>query len=256
MFPSVFLSHGSPMLPLTESPARDFLAELGQRLGRPRAILVASAHWDTPVAAVNATERNETIHDFHGFPPALFALRYPAPGAPGLAERASDLLCEAGIASKVDRARGLDHGAWVPLSLMYPAADVPVFQVSVQSRLGPAHHFQLGRVLAPLRERDDVLVIGSGSFTHNLSRLRPGGEEPADTTAFADWMDSAIRDRRCCDLLTYRTLAPGAVANHPTEEHLFPLFVAMGVAGREAQAERLHSGGMYGALRMDAYAFA
>ena len=182
MFPSIFISHGSPMLGLTESPARSFLMGLGKQLGRPRAILVASAHWETPTATLNAVAVNDTIHDFSGFPPELYAMRYPAPGAPELAEQASDLLCAAGLASRIDRARGLDHGAWVPLALMYPEADIPVLQVSLQGRLGPAHHFQLGRALAPLREQD-VLVIGSGSFTHDLSRIRRGGlddPEPPD----------------------------------------------------------------------------
>ena len=258
MFPTIFLSHGSPMLALTDCPARDFLADLGERLGRPNAILVASAHWDTPTATLSATPKSAAIHDFQGFPPALYAMRYSAPGAPELAEHASDLLCEAGLASRIDRARGLDHGAWVPLALMYPRADIPTLQISIQSRLGPAHHFQIGRALAPLRA-DGVLVIGSGSFTHDLARISRDpldGREPPEVAEFGDWLDGAIRDKRTCDLLTYRTRAPGAVANHPTEEHLLPLFVAMGAAGPASYPERLHSGAMHGALRMDAYSFA
>jgi 4,5-DOPA dioxygenase extradiol len=257
MFPSIFVSHGSPMLGLTESPARDFLMGLGERLGRPRAILVASAHWETPTATLNAVAVNKTIHDFFGFPPELYAMRYPAPGAPELAEQASDLLCAAGLASRIDRARGLDHGAWVPLSLMYPEADIPVLQVSLQSRLGPAHHFQVGRALAPLREQG-VLVIGSGSFTHDLSRIRRGSlddPEPPDVVEFGKWFDAAITEGRTCDLMTYRTHAPHAALNHPTEEHLLPLHVAMGAAGPTARGERLHSSAMYSVLRMDAYAF-
>ncbi len=257
MPPSLFLSHGSPMVALTQDPAHDFLGGLGAALGRPRAILVASAHWETPFPVVNAVVRNDTIHDFGGFPRALYDLRYDAPGDPALAEQVADLLGAAGLQAGIDRARGLDHGAWVPLLLAYPAADVPVLQIAVQSHLGPAHHYEVGRVLAPLREQG-VLVIGSGSFTHDLSRFRgqaPDAPEAADVAAFAAWMDAALLAGRRCDLLTYRHKAPHALEQHPTEEHLLPLFVAMGAAGPDAQVERLHASVAYGVLRMDSYAF-
>ena len=184
-------------------------------------------------------------------------MRYDAPGDPALAEQVADLLGAAGLQAGIDRARGLDHGAWVPLLLAYPAADVPVLQISVQSHLGPAHHYEVGRALAPLREQG-VLVIGSGSFTHDLSRFRgqaPDAPEAADVAAFAAWMDAALLAGRRCDLLTYRHKAPHALEQHPTEEHLLPLFVAMGAAGPDAQAERLHASVAYGVLRMDSYAF-
>ena len=161
------------------------------------------------------------------------------------------------MASAIDTERGLDHGAWVPLSLMYPSADVPVVQVGLQPGLGPAHHLRLGRALAPLRD-DNVLLVGSGSFTHNLSRLRPGGAngpQPADVVAFSEWFDTAIAEGRIEDLLDYRARAPFAVQQHPTEEHLLPLYVALGAAGKHATGERLHSSAMYSSLRMDAYAF-
>ncbi len=258
MLPSLFLSHGSPMTSVTSSPARDFLTGLGATLGRPRAIVVASAHWESAFPMVNAVARNGTIHDFGGFPRALYELRYDAPGDPVLAEQVADLLGEAGLRAGVDHARGLDHGAWVPLMLVWPEADIPVLQVSVQPHLGPAHHLEVGRALAPLRA-EGVLVIGSGSFTHDLSRFRGQALEAAeapDVTEFATWMDAALREGRRCDLLTYRHKAPHAEAEHPTEEHLLPLFVAMGAAGTEARAERLHASAAYGVLRMDAYSFA
>jgi 4,5-DOPA dioxygenase extradiol len=255
--PSLFLSHGAPTLPLTDAPARAFLETLGATLERPSAIIVASAHWETDRPLAGGGAVNETIHDFYGFPRALYALRYPAPGAPALAERVSDLLCAAGIASGVDPARGLDHGAWVPLLLMYPDADIPVLQLSIQSHLGPAHHLQLGRALAPLRQ-DGVLIIGSGSFTHNLAEF--GGHGPNDpapdwANQFADWFDKALAEGRICDLLTYRSHCPFAAKNHPTEEHLLPLYVALGAAGDGARAEHLHASATYGILRMDAYGF-
>ncbi|HVC61748.1 MAG TPA: class III extradiol ring-cleavage dioxygenase [Acetobacteraceae bacterium] len=258
MLPALFISHGSPMLALEPSPARGFLAGLAATMPRPTAILVASAHWETAQPAVSAAAVNDTIHDFYGFPPALFAMRYPAPGDPELARRIVGTLRDAGLDASSDPARGLDHGAWVPLTLMYPAHDIPVLQVSLQTPLGPEHHLRLGRALEALR-RDEVLVIGSGSFTHNLGRLRrtaPDTPPPPDVVAFADWMHAALRENRTDDLMAWRSKAPYAAAQHPTDEHLLPLFVAMGAAGENARATRLHASTTYGALRMDAYAFA
>ncbi len=255
--PSVFVSHGAPNLVLQEAPARRFLEELGHRLPRPRAILAVTAHWETATASAGAAPHPATIHDFSRFDDRLFQMHYPAPGDPALAERASDLLCAAGIASAVDPRRGLDHGVWVPLMLMYPGADIPVVPFSVQSHLGPAHHLQVGRALAPLRE-EGVLVIGSGSYTHDLSRFRGRALEaatPDDVAAFAGWFDAALLENRTTDLLAYRTQAPHAAENHPTEEHLLPLYVALGAAGPTGRAEHLHESTTYGVLRMDAYAF-
>jgi 4,5-DOPA dioxygenase extradiol len=257
MLPTLFLSHGSPMLALADAPARRFLAGLGSALPRPRAIVVASAHWDTEAPAVSGPAVNETIHDFYGFPPPLYALRYPAPGDPALAAEVAALLTAAGLTTAVAPAQGLDHGAWVPLGLMYPAHDIPVLQLAVQSWQGPAHHWHLGAALAELRARD-ILVIGSGGLTHNLGRLRalgPDAAEPPDVAAFCDWMHAALLDHRTDDLLDYRTKAPYAAQQHPTEEHLLPLFVALGAAGPDAAVRRLHSSAQYGALRLDAYAF-
>jgi len=250
MLPSLFISHGSPMMPLRDQPARDFLLGLGAQFERPRAIVMASAHWDTERPAVNAVGVNGTIHDFYGFPPALYALRYPAPGDVGLAAEIAAL-----IGGDLDHERGLDHGAWVPLLLMYPDHDIPVIQVSLQSYLGTEHHLLLGRALAPLRERG-ILVIGSGGLTHNLRRMRaPEENSPAapDVDAFADWMHAALVEGRTDDLLDYRRRAPQAAMQHPTDEHLLPLYVAMGAGG--ATATRLHASTSYGVLRMDTYAF-
>jgi 4,5-DOPA dioxygenase extradiol len=257
MFPALFLSHGSPMLALTDSPARDFLRGLGRELGEPSAILVASAHWETAAPAFSSVARNATIHDFYGFPPELYEMRYEPPGAPALAAEAARLVAAAGLEATIDTGHGLDHGAWVPLVLMYPRADIPVLQVGIQSHLDPAHHLRLGRALAPLRA-ENVLIVGSGSFTHNLSRLRRDavdGPQPPDVVAFADWFDAAIAEGRVDDLLDYRAQAPYAVRQHPTDEHLLPLFVALGAGDRLPAAQRLHSSAMYSSLRMDAYAF-
>ena len=251
MLPSLFVSHGSPMLPFDDCPARDFLRGLGQQIGRPRAIVVASAHWDTRAPEVNAVTESGTIHDFYGFPRQLYDLRYPAPGDAALAR---DITARTG--AQIDSARGLDHGAWVPLLLMYPEADIPVVQISVQSFRDAAHHIALGRTLADLRT-DNVLVMGSGGFVHNLRALDRGGvnapDEPEWSHAFADWMHGRLMARDETALTAWSAQAPHAAIAHPTPEHFLPLFVAYGAGGEKS--ERLHQSATYGSLRMDAYAF-
>lgn len=256
MIPPLFISHGAPTLPFEEVSARSFLQGLAAVMPRPRAILAVSAHWETVVPTVTSVNRNATIHDFYGFPPELYRLTYPAPGDPALADQVRALLADAGLRPSADHRRGLDHGAWVPLMLAWPEADIPVVQLSLQSHRGPAHHLALGRALAPLAE-EDVLIMGSGSFTHDLSSWRDhgGAPEPSWVTSFADWFDTALTHDRLSDLLDYRRLAPNAARNHPTEEHLLPLFVALGAAGPEAKAHRLHASVTYSVLRMDAYSF-
>lgn len=260
MLPTLFVSHGAPTLPITEAPAKRFLEGLGAALPeRPRAILVVSAHWETEEPTVNAVGVNDTIHDFGGFPAELYEINYPARGAPDLAERVRGLIEHAGWPSGVDRRRGLDHGAWVPLMLMYPEHEIPVVQLSVQTRLGPDDHFELGRALQSLRA-DGVLVLASGSFTHDLSEFRTYREtleapEPVWVSDFADWFDTALQAESTDDLLDYRRLAPYAVKNHPTEEHLLPLYVALGAAGERPSIKRLHASTTHGVLRMDVYAF-
>jgi 4,5-DOPA dioxygenase extradiol len=240
MIAPLFVSHGSPTLVFDDVPARDFLRGLAPTMARPTAIVVASAHWETRMPAVNAVAMNETIHDFGGFPDILYQQRYPAPGDPALAARIAGLLSEAGLPAVIDTARGLDHGAWVPLLLAWPAADIPVLQVSLQTPLGPAHHYRLGQALRPLTE-DGVLVIGSGSFTHDLRSVAWQGpqDEPDWVTEFADWTTAA--------------LAEGRVDDHPTEEHFLPLFVALGAGG--TRAARLHTSTTFRVLRMEAFAF-
>jgi 4,5-DOPA dioxygenase extradiol len=250
MNPSLFVSHGAPTLPFDPIPAREFLKGLGATLERPRGIVIATAHWETDAPAVAKVAVNGTIHDFHGFPQALYDLRYPAPGDAALSDRVAAL-----IGASIDTGRGLDHGAWVPLLLMYPAHDIPVVQIAVQPHKGVSHHIALGRALAPLRE-EGVLVIGSGSFVHNLralDRRGPDAPQPDWSKAFADWMDAAIKARDDEALIHYRERAPNAVQAHPEDEHLLPLFVAYGAGGA---ATRLHDSHVYGSLRMDAYGFA
>ena len=258
MLPALFVSHGSPMLAIEDAGARDFLKRLPELLpARPKAILMVSAHWERLRPTVSAPLANETIHDFGGFPLALYQLTYPAPPSADLARRVRELLTNGGLATDIDAHRGLDHGAWVPLMVAWPQADIPVVQLSVQTRLGPTHHFRLGELLAPLC-KEGVLIIGSGSFTHDLASFRSSGgridaPEPDWVHSFAEWMAAALRDRRVEDLLNYRALAPEAAHNHPTEEHLLPLFVALGAGAGEVA--HLHRSTTYGILRMDAFAF-
>lgn len=257
--PTLFVSHGSPMLAIQDSPARQFLQGLGTSLPRPKAIVVISAHWETLGApAVSFAERPETIHDFGGFPAELFAIEYPAHGAPDVAENVAGLLLSAGYAVHRSPQRGLDHGAWVPLMLMYPKADIPVFQVSLIPGATPAEHERLGKALSSLR-KEGVLIVGSGSLTHNLYEFRGQGIDapvPAWVSVFGSWMKAALQDGQRDALLDYRRQAPFAVKNHPSEEHLLPLFVAMGAAGEGGNAKRVHSSYEHGVLAMDVYAFA
>lgn len=256
--PSLFVSHGAPTLALDDIAARRFLLDYGPALPRPQAILVISAHWETASPALTATPQPQTIHDFFGFPQPLYELRYPAPGNPALAARIADLLMTAGYQTTLDSQRGLDHGAWVPLLLLFPKANIPVLQLSLPSSYTPAQLLALGQALAPLRA-EGVLIIGSGSVTHNLAafgRYQRDDPPPAWVSGFADWLTHVVEDGRLEDLLDYRRHAPHAVRNHPTEEHFLPLFVALGAAGAAARGRCIHSSYAYGILAMDAYAFA
>jgi 4,5-DOPA dioxygenase extradiol len=256
--PVLYVSHGAPTLPLESSAAHDFLTGLGAATGRPRAILVVSAHWETDRPAVSAAPQPETIYDFHGFPRALYRLSYPAPGAPQFAARVAELLAGQGMPAQLDPQRGLDHGAWTPLMLMYPKADIPVTQLSIQPQSGTAHHLQLGAALRPLRD-EGVLILASGGVTHNLREFRASAgrdaQAPSWVTEFNEWLADTVIGGRTGDLAAYRSMAPHAARNHPSEEHFMPLLVAAGAAGEGATAARLHCSYNYGVIGMDAYRF-
>ncbi len=252
--PSVFVSHGSPMHALQPGAAGAAWGALGKRFPAPQAIVIASAHWETNLPMLTGAARPETIHDFYNFPEPLYRLRYPAPGAPAVAQRALALLKDAGFAAAIDGTRGLDHGAWAPLLYAYPEADVPVVQLSIQPALGPRHHLKLGRALRPLAD-DGVLVIGSGHMTHNLRDWARGRGEPEPyAREFQDWVKHRIDSRDLEGLADYRTLSPQGVRAHPTDEHFLPLFVALGAA-RGGSAERVYDAIDSGVLAMDAYVF-
>lgn len=250
------------MLALEPGAAGAFMHDLGPVLdaafGRPRAIVVASAHSLTREPALLAAARHTTVHDFGGFPAALYKLRYDAPGGDSLAPQVARLVRDAGLPVHVLPEGGLDHGIWIPLRFMYPDVDVPVLPLAFPAHWTPQQLFALGGALAPLRD-DGVLVLGSGSITHNLrlvfSRaMNPGAPEIPESAAFRQWFveRSAAHDLEA--LFDYRRQAPHAADMHPSDEHLLPWYVAAG-AGHEGPALRVHDSVTMGCLGMDAYAF-
>jgi 4,5-DOPA dioxygenase extradiol len=199
-----------------------------------------------------ATAQPETVHDFSGFPEALYRLRYDAPGAPDVARAVLDALRARGFTATADATRGRDHGAWVPVMHMRPQADIPVLQVSLPQAFDTAGAFALGRALAPLRARG-VLVVGSGSLTHNLYEFRSAVRDPEYAREFAEWMRQAVLERDVEAVIDYRRRAPHAARAHPTEEHLLPLLVALGAAMPEDAPHWIDGGMTYGTLSMDSF---
>lgn len=253
--PSVFLSHGSPMHALEAGAAGAAWAALGKRLGKPKAIVIASAHWETGLPQLTGAAKPETIHDFYNFPAPLYRIRYAAPGAPEVAQRVQALLKDSGFTAAIDGCRGLDHGAWAPLLYMYPDRDVPVVQLSVQPELGTRHHLALGKSLRSLAA-EGILVIGSGHLTHNLRDWSRGqGRAEPYARDFQQWVFERINNHELESLADYRSGSPHGVRSHPTEEHFMPLFVALGAAPEGYKAERIFDDIESGVLAMDAYVF-
>jgi len=256
MLPSVFVSHGSPMHALEPGAAGEAWKALAQRLPRPKAILIASAHWETNLPMLTGAEKPETIHDFTNFPEPLYRLRYPAPGAPALAQRAQALLKDAGFTAGIDGCRGLDHGAWSPLLYMYPKHEITVVQISIQPEFGPRHHVALGHAVKKLAD-EGVLIIGSGHMTHNLRDWGRGAKAPQTyAREFQDWVKEKLEAKDIESLVDYRSRSLHGVRAHPTDEHFLPLFFALGAASEKAKPERVYDAIDSGVLAMDAYVFA
>lgn len=264
--PSLYLSHGSPMIALEPGPAGRWMQQLGRaierRFGRPRAVLVVSPHTPTRTPLLLAAERHEAVHDFSGFPEALYDLRYDAEGAPDVARRAVSLLQAAEIPAIAVPEGGMDHGIWTVLRHVWPQAEVPVLPMSLVPTWAADRQWQVGQALAPLRQ-EGVLVVGSGSLTHNLrrafSRMR-GREEAlpdADALAFQQWVQQRVQDGDWAALRDWRAQSPTPSNAHPTDEHWLPFFVAAGAAAGEAGnvGRRVHASLDLGLLAMDAYAF-
>lgn len=255
--PTLFVPHGAPTFALHPGAAGAALRHVAAALPMPRAIVVVSPHWDTEVPTVGFAARPETLHDFWGFPRELYALRYPATGCQEGAAEVLESLRAAGLAAAADGGRGLDHGAWIPLRLMYPDADVPVIPLSVQGGEGPAHHLAVGRALAPLAARG-FLIVATGNLTHNLRDFQSaagGAGVPDYVREFPDWIWRRLEAADMPALLDYRHRAPEAERAHPSDEHLLPLYVALGAAGEGPRAERLHAGVDDYVIAMDAFAF-
>ena len=251
--PALFLGHGSPMNAIEDNAFHQSWRALGQRLPRPRAVVCISAHWETRGTAVSSATRPETIHDFYGFPRALQELEYPAPGDPALAARVAELLAPTPVA--LDAGQGLDHGAWGVLVGLYPRADVPVLQLSLDATAAPAAHYALGRRLAPLRD-DGVLVLGSGNIVHNLrdafGRMRRGDKQTPDwATGFDADAERALTQHDAAYLSRAYQDARGQDA-HPTPEHYLPLLYAAGAASDADRVSFPISGFDAGSLSMRA----
>jgi len=253
----LFVAHGSPMFALEPGAAGAALAELATNLQRPRAVLVISPHWETEVATVSTASQLTTIHDFGGFDPALYDLQYPASGSPLGAQEVVAALAAAGLSVTTDAQRGLDHGAWVPLRYLFPAAEVPVVPLSIQHHAGPEHAYQVGQALAPLAEQG-WLIVASGNITHNLrdwqQARRGDGVDTRYAQRFSGWVAEQLSSGQVEALLHYRQQHPDARQAQPRDEHLLPLFTALGAAGPTARARALHRGISDHVIAMDSYA--
>ncbi|SFO90803.1 Aromatic ring-opening dioxygenase, catalytic subunit, LigB family [Variovorax sp. OK605] len=257
-FPALFVSHGAPTFAVEPGQAGPLLNAIGERvLALPglRAVLVISPHWRTRGLRIGASARPQTIHDFGGFPASLYALHYPVEGAPDVAREVAELLTQSGLSAQLVDEQGLDHGAWVPLMHMLPGASVPVFQLSLPIELRPADALALGSALAPLREQG-VLVVGSGSLTHNLYEFRQSETEaPEDyVREFVQWARRAAIEHDVSALVDFRG-APHGRRAHPSDEHYLPLLVAAGTSSAGEPVEVIEGGVTYGVLSMEGYVF-
>ena len=255
--PTLFLSHGSPLHAVNAGAAGEVWATLAKQLPTPKAVLMVTAHWETNLPMLSGNVKPSMIYDFGGFPEALYKINYPAPGSPDIAAKAQALLKSAGLTAGIDGCRGFDHGTWVPLLKMYPDANVPIVQLSVQTAMNPRHHVEVGRALSPLT-REGVLIVGSGHLTHNLRDWMQSRGQAAHAPyaqKFQSWVFDRLAAHDVDALTRYRQEAPDAVRAHPTEEHFLPLFVALGAAGDSTEPHRVFDGFDGGALAMDAYRF-
>lgn len=256
--PALFVSHGAPTFALEPGQAGPLLQAVGERvlaLEGLRAVLVISPHWRTRGLRIGASARPATVHDFGGFPSSLYALRYPVQGAPELAREVAALLAQSGLPAQLVDDQGLDHGAWVPLMHMLPDASVPVLQLSLPIDLDPSHAVSLGRALAPLREQG-VLIVGSGSLTHNLYEFRQSETEAPDdyVSEFVNWARTAALAHDLGTLVDFRG-APHSRRAHPSDEHYLPLLVAAGASTAAEPVEVIEGGVTYGVLSMEGYVF-
>ena len=252
--PTLFISHGAPTFAIEPGELGQKLGVLGQSLDGIRAIVAVSPHWETPGLRVASNPTPETIHDFYGFAAELYAIHYRASGSPEVAAEVLNALTSGGLEAAFDPAQGMDHGVWVPLRHLRPQADIPVVCVSLPLDATPQSAWRLGQALKPLRKRG-ILVLGTGSLTHNLGEFRgPAVTETAPyVDEFSSWIKDRVQARDESSLVHYRTLAPHARRAHPTEEHLLPLFVALGASDSSDNFEVITNEVRYGMLSMQSY---
>lgn len=256
--PVLFVSHGSPMFALEAGATGPVLTQWGKELRAQfpqlRGVVIMSPHWMAQGVQVMSNPQPATWHDFGGFPRALYQLQYPASGFPALAHEVLDLLQQAGIAATADAQRPMDHGAWVPLMHVLPEADVPVVQVALPAHADARGVYALGRALQRLREQG-VLIVASGSMTHNLREFFGGAQETADyVVQFSRWVEKQVQAGEIDTLFDWQLRAPHALRAHPSDEHFLPLYFALGAGGENAKAHYLSREVMYGTLAMDAFA--
>ena len=256
--PTLFVPHGAPTFALRPGAAGAALVTLAATLERPKAIIVVSPHWETREPTVGSAADLETIYDFSGFPRELYTLSYPAHSDAQLAQEVTTCLQTAGYPARIDPHRGLDHGAWVPLRMMFPAADTPIIPLSIKPHAGAAYHYALGQALQPLTT-EGFLIIGSGSITHNLRDymvcVHNNLPTPDYVTRFADWVEAQLNSGDTIRLLNYRKTSPDAAQAHPTDDHFMPFFVALGAAGANLHADRFYAGVDDLVIAMDGYQF-
>ncbi len=254
----LFVPHGAPTFALQPGAAGAAMTQLAQSFGAPRAIVVVSPHWETAVPTVGTGTHLETIYDFGGFDSRLYDIRYPATGCPEAAQQVVAALQTHGFAVQQNAQRGLDHGAWIPLRQMFPDADIPVIPLSVQTHAGPEHAYRVGQALAALAEQN-ILIVASGNITHNLRDYMTvrmaGGQTPDYVQGFADWVHQHMVGKDVQSLLNYRRASPSGARAHPSEDHLLPLFTALGAAGAYARPEAFYRGISDYVIAMDGYAF-
>lgn len=255
MMPSLFLAHGAPSIVLEEHGYTDFLKRAAQAMPTPKAIVVFTAHWEDRIQQISSVSQYETIHDFYGFNPKLYEQTYPANGSSELANDIAVLFGDQHIDCELDTKRGLDHGSWSVLKLLYPNADIPVVQLSVNPALGSAQQYAIGKALAPLKEQG-VLIIGSGGTVHNLREVNfHANETEAWANQFEEWLGEVLTNWSLDDLFTYESKAPYAAAAVPRAEHFIPLLLAMGAGDQDKQAALLHKSFQYGTLSLTAWQF-
>lgn len=259
MLASLYVPHGAPTFSIQPEKAGQALIDLGRQfLGQAKGVVVVSPHWQTSIPTVGTASSFETIHDYSGFPDELREISYPAKGSDTLATQVVHALEAVGAPVCTDRTQGLDHGAWVPLRYMFPNAEIPVTPLSLLRQGGPKAAYRLGQALEPLR-RQGILIVGTGSLTHNLADYRARSESGLGTPdyvhKFSDWLAEMGQKRDLEKLFAYRTESPDGAQAHPTEEHLLPFFVALGAAGKGALAKRIHQSVQNIVLSMDAYRF-